>query len=114
MRFVSALLLLLSLMTTHAAALERAAEKSGQVVAEIVSVTGIDHRDGVQRALAGPSFETHHSAAPTKPCLQQGDCHFLVPTHSFAGAGILAAYGKAFPAHGDPISGRLIDRPPIG
>lgn len=112
MRLVCALLLLMSLMTTHAVALERAAAKTGTGAAEIVTI--VDTSERIDLVLSGLSGETTKAATPNRPCLQNGECLFLVPAHSFAGLGLVAAYGGRFVTHAHPISGRLIHRPPIG
>ena len=115
MRLLSALLLLMSLLTTHAVALERAAAKSVKMPVDSFAIVADDERERLQPKLSGHSVETPDAAtAPSRPCLSNGDCMFLVPGHTFSGMGILAAYGDRFPVHAHPVRGRLIDRPPIG
>ena len=115
MRLLSALLLLMSLMTTHAVALERAAAKSVKMPADSIAIVADKQYERLQPALSGHSLETPDTAtAPSRPCLPNGDCMFLVPGHDFSGMGILAAYGDRFLVHTHPTRGRLIDRPPIG
>lgn len=114
MRFVTALLLLVSVLTTHAVALERAAGNAvscteatidaaaAPVMAEIMPV--VDRiADHVQVA----------SEVQTGPCHGHGDCVFLMPQHWLVTSTLIPAEADAPSYHASAHHGRLLNKPPI-
>jgi len=117
MRFVTALLLLFSVLTTHAVALERAAGQAltctettiepgaAPVMHETPNIMPAGDRiaDSAQSA----------SETPAGPCHGHGDCVFLMPQHRFATSTMIPAEADELPYHASAHHGRLVNKPPI-
>jgi len=112
MRIVVAFVLLASVLTTHAVALERASTKVLDGAMHVVATVG----DGV----VGPTFAAmadpgapSASESTNGPCIKKGDCAFLLPTHRFSAQSPPLEHGQ-LPAHRPAIHyGKGLERPPI-
>lgn len=112
MRMVTALLLLVSVLTTHAVALERASTKALDFQPQAaMPVTG----EAVEGVLAAALDGDGKSASDSTkgPCLKNGDCVFLLPTHRFRALSPPLAHGGRSAMQPDPYRAEGLEKPPI-
>jgi hypothetical protein len=114
MRFVTALLLLVSVLTTHAVALERAAEKALTCTKTTIEV-GATPTLTEARALTAASAEPAETAAetPAGPCHGHGECVFLMPQYRLTTSTLVPAEAGERRYHASVHHGRLVNKPPI-
>ncbi|MBO6637040.1 MAG: hypothetical protein JJ920_08940 [Roseitalea sp.] len=118
MRFVTALLLLVSVLTTHAVALERAAEKAltcTQATAEAVMAPTTPSDVPVIAPSAQAAADTVEAGAdvPAGACHGHGDCVFLMPQHRFETSTLVPAEAGERSDHASAHDGHLVNKPPI-
>lgn len=117
MRFVTALLLLFSVLTTHAVALERAAEKALTCTEEAVEATAAPVMPDTSEIMPNGDriADTAQAASetPAGPCHGHGDCVFLMPQHRFATSTLIPAEAGEIPRHASVHHGWLVNKPPI-
>jgi hypothetical protein len=117
MRFVTALLLLVSVLATHAAALERAAGNTLSCTVTTIEATAAPALpDMSQIVKTGDRIDDTAQAASevqAGPCHGHGDCVFLMPQHRLAASTLIPAEADAPPCHARAHHGRLPNKPPI-
>ena len=111
MRVLAALFVLVSMLTTHAAALERALVKALGVDGGPVAVMAVVDEDAGARAFIPHSESASESDAG--PCAKKGDCVFLVPAHAIEARMLIPARGLERQGHLRHHHGRGVERPPI-
>lgn len=114
MRFVTALLLLFSVLTTHAVALERAAGKALTCTETTIDATAVAVTPEISKT-DERIVDTAQTASetPAGPCHGHGDCVFLMPQHRFETSTLVPAEADELPYHASAHHGRLLNKPPI-
>lgn len=113
MRMLAALLLFVSMLTTHAAALEHASAKAIGFEATPATISVTEQGTGVWSDLSVVTRAASASEAETGSCLSSGDCAFLLPIHRFESHALIPAHGPDRQHHARTHLGRGVERPPI-
>lgn len=112
MRFVVAIVLLASVLTTHAAALERASSKALDGAMPVAATVAGDMTETVFVAITDPGSPS--ASVPTNgPCVKKGDCAFLLPTHRFSPRAPPLEHGQSSAHRPAMHYGKGLERPPI-
>lgn len=114
MRVLAALLLLISVLTTHAVALERASMKALGVpaAAPIAMSIGLDNMVAPEAADIDPAAESATDSS-AKPCMTKGECVFLLSMYRFEVHTLVPVHGTERHSYPRSHDGGGVERPPI-